>query len=608
MKGLALLGVAVAAGAQGVLAAPIYVLRVWLGVVFIPGLEWFRPLANLARRLAAEWCGVEVEVPYYPKPVAPVAEPDGRYRLGTVLTKLRFLVVFGDRVKWINEDPATRRDVAWMVLHPVVGVALSLAYLLLGWSAAGPALLRAQGRWISLLLRPASARRVARAAARKAWLATHAMAVVRCLALAGMALLAFGAALVVLTGVLLTFGLGLLFLLPPAVEHTRWVPVMRRRLMRDWSGIEVVDPYKPRPDRPPRRPDGMYRVDNSLYKTEHWAFFMLRWRWLVEDRATWRDLAWMLSSPGVTGVLGLVPVVLIGYGVWVLALPGVITAVAGAPVFGPWYGSVAGVPGLAIPAGLAMAVLGFVIAPVTLQIEAPWATYLLAPTRAAELTQRVARLTQTRADAIDAQAAEIRRIERDLHDGAQARLVAVGLTLGAAEALVDRDPAEAKRLLAQARESSATALGELRALVRGILPPVLTERGLGDAVRAVALDCPLPVEVEVDLPGRFAAPVESAAYFAVCEAVANAARHSGAERVWISIRHDAGALRMVVIDDGRGGADPGRGTGLRGVARRLGTFDGTLAVDSPVGGPTKVTMEVPCALSSPRTSTSSGTV
>jgi signal transduction histidine kinase len=607
MKGFALLGVAVAAGALGLLAAPVYILRVWLGVVFLPGLEYFRPLANLARRLAGEWCGVPVEVPYRPKPAPPVAEADGRYRLGTVLTPLRALVVFGDRVKWVGDDPATRRDVVWMLLHPFVGGALSLAYLIAGRTSAGPALLRAQGRWIALLLRPASARRVARAATRRAWLAEHAMAVVRCLALVGLSLLALGLALVRLVGIMLCYGLGLLFVLPPVIEHTRWLPVMRRRLIREWSGIEAADPYKPRPGRPPRRPDGMYRVDNSLYKTEHWAFFMLRWRWLVQDWATWRDLAWMLSSPGVTGVLGVVPVVLIGYGVGGLALPGVLTAVAGGPVFGPWYGAIAGASWLAIPVGVAMAVVGFLIAPLMLRIEAPWAAYLLSPTRAAELTQRVARLTQTRADAIDAQTAEIQRIERDLHDGAQARLVAVGLTLGAAEELVESDPVAAKRLLAQARESSVTALGELRALVRGILPPVLTERGLGDAVRAVALDSPLPVEVDIDLPGRPAAPVESAAYFALCEALANAARHSGAERVWISIRYDAGVLRMVVTDDGRGGADPTRGTGLRGVDRRLGTFDGTLAVESPVGGPTEVTMEVPCALSSPRTSTSSGT-
>jgi signal transduction histidine kinase len=398
----------------------------------------------------------------------------------------------------------------------------------------------------------------------------------------------------------------LLFLLPPTVEHLRWLPSMSRRLAREWAGVEIADPYKPKPARPPRRPDGMYRVDNNLYKTEHWAYFMLRWKWLVEDRATWRDLLWMVLEPVVGGVMVFLPVALLAYGFWALLLTGTLAVLSGGP-YSPWYGAVAGHAWLAIPVGVALCVLGVLLVRPARRLHARWLTVLLAPTRAAELELRVARLTQTRADAIDAQAAEIRRIERDLHDGAQARLVAVGLTLGAAEALVDTDPAEVKRLLAQARESATTALGELRALVRGILPPVLTERGLGDAVRAVALDSPLPVDVDIDLPGRFAAPVESAAYFSVCEALANAARHSGAERVWISIRYDAGLLRMVVGDNGRGGADPTRGTGLHGVRRRLGTFDGTLTLDSPAGGPTEVTMEVPCALSSPRTSTSSGT-
>jgi signal transduction histidine kinase len=232
---------------------------------------------------------------------------------------------------------------------------------------------------------------------------------------------------------------------------------------------------------------------------------------------------------------------------------------------------------------------------------------LLRPTKAAVLAQRVERLTRTRADAIDAQAVEIRRIERDLHDGAQARLVAVGLTLGAIERLIETDPAAARQLVAQARDASATALAELRDLVRGILPPVLSERGLGDAVRALALDTGVPVRVHVDLPGRPPAPVESAVYFAVSELVANAVRHAGATAITVNLNHRDGILRATVHDDGHGGADPARGTGLRGVERRLGSFDGTLAVRSPRGGPTEVTLEVPCALSSPKTSTSSGT-
>jgi signal transduction histidine kinase len=212
----------------------------------------------------------------------------------------------------------------------------------------------------------------------------------------------------------------------------------------------------------------------------------------------------------------------------------------------------------------------------------------------------VARLTETRSDALDVQAAELRRIERDLHDGAQARLVAMGMSLGTIEHLLERDPAKARRLLAEARESSSRALTELRDLVRGIHPPVLAERGLGDAVRALAMASPLATEVSLDLPGRVPAPVESAAYFAISEVLTNAAKHSGARRVWIDVRHEDGMLRIVLTDDGHGGADPSGGTGLRGIERRLGTFDGVLAVNSPAGGPTIVTMELPCELSAPQ--------
>ena len=225
----------------------------------------------------------------------------------------------------------------------------------------------------------------------------------------------------------------------------------------------------------------------------------------------------------------------------------------------------------------------------------------------AELAPAGRALTHTRTGAVDAQAAELRRIERDLHDGAQARLVSLGMTIGLAEELVDRDPAAARKLLAEARESSGTALVELRHLVRGIHPPVLAERGLDGAVRALALSLPVPITVDIDLPGRPDDPVESAAYFAVAEALANVVRHSRAHTGSVSMRHADGMLTMVVGDDGAGGADPAAGTGLRGIERRLAAFDGTMALSSPPGGPTVMTMELPCALSSPKTSPSSGT-
>jgi signal transduction histidine kinase len=226
---------------------------------------------------------------------------------------------------------------------------------------------------------------------------------------------------------------------------------------------------------------------------------------------------------------------------------------------------------------------------------------MLIPGRDLELEGRVQRLTETRDLAVDHAATELRRIERDLHDGAQARLIALGMNLRAVERMLPARPEAALALVAEARETSLRALGDLRDLVRGICPPVLADRGLGHAVRALALDTPFPVDLDIDLPGRLTTPVESACYFAVAEALANAVRHSGARRVHIRMQHAAGLLRVQVADDGAGGADPARGSGLRGVEQRLGTFDGILAVSSPPGGPTMIAMEVPCALSSPKT-------
>jgi signal transduction histidine kinase len=226
---------------------------------------------------------------------------------------------------------------------------------------------------------------------------------------------------------------------------------------------------------------------------------------------------------------------------------------------------------------------------------------VLAPGRDLDLEGRVQRLTETRELAVDAAATELRRIERDLHDGAQARLVALGMNLRAVERMLPARPDAALALVAEARETSLRALNDLRDLVRGICPPVLADRGLGHAVRALALDTPFPVDLDIDLPGRLSAPVETACYFAVAETLANAVRHSGARRVHIRMQHAGGMLRIQVADDGAGGADPARGTGLRGVEQRLAAFDGILAVSSPPGGPTMIAMEVPCALSSLKT-------
>ena len=218
-----------------------------------------------------------------------------------------------------------------------------------------------------------------------------------------------------------------------------------------------------------------------------------------------------------------------------------------------------------------------------------------------ELEGRVQRLTETRDHALHNAASELRRIERDLHDGAQARLVALGMNLRAVERMLPDRPDAALALVAEARETSVRALNDLRDLIRGICPPVLADRGLGHAVRALALDTPLPVVLDVNLPGRVSAPVESACYFAIAELLANAVKHSGARQVQLRIGHASGVLRVEVSDDGVGCADPANGTGLAGIERRLGTFDGILAVSSPPGGPTMIVMEVPCVLLSPKT-------
>jgi signal transduction histidine kinase len=224
--------------------------------------------------------------------------------------------------------------------------------------------------------------------------------------------------------------------------------------------------------------------------------------------------------------------------------------------------------------------------------------------RRSGLTAQVERLARTRAEAVDSAAAELRRLERDLHDGAQARLVALGINLRTAEKMIETSPDAAAALVADCRNTATLALSELRDLVRGIYPPVLADRGLGDAIKALALDCPVRTQTDIQLPGRPPAPVESAVYFAVAEALSNAAKHAEAKTILIRATHARGMLRVQIDDDGVGGADPANGTGLAGMEQRLAAFDGILAVSSPVGGPTIVAIEVPCALSSPKTSTS----
>jgi signal transduction histidine kinase len=306
----------------------------------------------------------------------------------------------------------------------------------------------------------------------------------------------------------------------------------------------------------------------------------------------------VVRLPQVAAVIGVVGIVILGlYGVslgvhWLTS--------GGHPYHGgmdsPPFGAVLLDGGssdlLAGLQGLALLGFGGFLLPRLLT----WGADATLAARAQALTWRVSRLTETRSDATDTAVAELRRIERDLHDGAQARLVAVGMSLRAAEELMRANPEAARALVAEARETSSRALDDLRGLVRGIYPPVLADRGLADAVRALALDAPMTVDTDITLAGEPPMPVAAAVYFGVAEALTNAVRHAGADEVQIGIGHSGGMLRATVTDDGQGGADPSAGTGLSGVERRLATFDGILAVTSPVGGPTIVVLEVPCAL------------
>ncbi|MEV0320762.1 sensor histidine kinase [Streptomyces sp. NPDC050658] len=391
---------------------------------------------------------------------------------------------------------------------------------------------------------------------------------------------------------LLGSGLGLP-LLPRTMRAVRGLADRQRRLAKEWSGVDIPAPY-------PQLP--------TEAASEEPTAKALRAQLRTKDNQFWRDWRWVSLDPFVGGLIAFAPLALILSGLW-----GLTTAFFGAQLSETW-GSIWY---LFIPVqGWATATLAGVVGVLQFPLAVYWAgpravrlhhrclRALLAPGESELLAGRIEHLTTTRSDAVDTQLAELRRIERDLHDGAQARLVAMGMTLDAAEHLLESNPEAVRALLVEARQSSVKALQELRDLVRGIHPPVLADRGLADAVRSLAMLSPLRTEVESDLPSRPEPPVESAAYFAVSEVMTNAAKHSGAERAWIDIRHEDGTLRITVTDDGHGGADISAGTGLRGIERRLATFDGVLAVSSPLNGPTMVTMELPCVLSSQKTTSS----
>ncbi|RFU85796.1 sensor histidine kinase [Streptomyces triticagri] len=370
-----------------------------------------------------------------------------------------------------------------------------------------------------------------------------------------------GIVLVGLAATALVVGAGML---PETVMTVRRFAGFERRRVAARTGVPVPDSY------PPLTGPLAERLRNA-----------------TTDPSTYRDLRWVVAQL-VYGLL-LFYIALI---VWVPAL--LVDAV--------WCGLCRRRP-------VALPVLDFLA-----DLECVWARALLTPSDSAGLARRVEELAETRAGAVAAHGAELRRIERDLHDGAQARLVSLSMRIGLAKRAYDADPVAARALLDEAQDQAEEALAELRHVVRGIHPPVLTDRGLDGAVRALAASSGLDVEVvtaEGDTDGpRAPAAVEAAAYFAVAEALTNAAKHSGAERATVTLDRTPRLLRVRVRDEGRGGAEAalGRGagalgagpehplgTGLFGIRRRVAALDGTVRVTSPDGGPTEIEVELPCA-------------
>jgi signal transduction histidine kinase len=360
--------------------------------------------------------------------------------------------------------------------------------------------------------------------------------------------------------------------LPDAVKPLRALANAERRRAGRVLGREIPEPYRP-------------RTDAGLGEASR----------IVRSPALWRDIAWMLAH-GYTGLLMAVMAV----GLW----PAIPFA-ASLPLW--WWAAPEGSQSafvtldswpkaLTLPflqAGVYVALLLWAV-PRFVRWQARLAELLLRPTRRTSLTERVEQLTETRAEALEAHGAELRRIERDLHDGTQAQLVAVALRLGLADRRFDTDPDAARALFLEAREGVEEALTQLRTVIRGVYPPILSDRGLAGAVRALAAGQHIPVEVDLDEAGRAPAAVEAAAYFVVAEALTNIAKHSGARTASVTVRREADRLRIRVRDDGKGGADPGRGSGLAGVRRRVAALDGTARIDSPDGGGTTLEADLPC--------------
>jgi signal transduction histidine kinase len=324
----------------------------------------------------------------------------------------------------------------------------------------------------------------------------------------------------------------------------------------------------------------------------------------ARTETTWRQLGYhLLAAPAIA-------VAAIGvFGIW---LAGVLFTLVYAYAWALPHGSLSSggqssppaVPllrQLYVPADAYLTAAG-----IALLMAAPWLTaavgaldaraarVLLGPSRAEELEHRVEHLTQTRTGVVDAADAERRRLERDLHDGTQQRLVALAMMLGMARA-ESSDAARAHQVIAEAHEETKAALADLRNLIRGLHPAVLEDRGLDAALSGVAARMPIPARLTVDVPRRPSPTIEAIAYFVISESLTNITKHAQASQAEVFVQRAGDRLHIIVSDDGVGGADPARGTGLTGLAKRAASVDGTFEIASPPGGPTLITVDLPCA-------------
>ncbi|MFE7573992.1 sensor histidine kinase [Streptomyces sp. NPDC057521] len=294
-----------------------------------------------------------------------------------------------------------------------------------------------------------------------------------------------------------------------------------------------------------------------------------RVRLALTDPGTWRDALWLPYA--TLSILGFSAVVLV---LWPVALlvDGTAAAFGHRPRALPVFEHLA-------------------------DAQARWTAALLKPSPSAKLGQRVAELSESRAGAMESHSAELRRIERDLHDGVQAQLVALSMRVGLARQQVKSDPDTATRWLDEAQEEIDATLAALRGIVRTVHPPVLTDRGLAGAVRTLAVSADIPVEMNlaaVEIGHRLPAAVEAAVYFVIAECLTNIRKHSGATHASVRFTRADGSLQVVVTDNGRGGAEEHGGSGLLGIRRRVAALDGTTEITSPPGGPTRMKVELPC--------------